>query len=168
MKNSINDRKKKWVKMLSSFYTWNIPPLWWSGVGSCSLPGLWIIAEPRYLYSGNRKITLNGAPIAPGDMMWISLELCNHSVLYSLRMETGLAGRSHFPGVYWISLNRLPWFSPERLGCCTWGDSTHSNKNCQPPSQGQVMLFPTGMVIWPLVLVLHWPEGHYATTEHPY
>lgn len=41
----------------------------------------------------------------------------------------------------------------------------HSNKNCQPPSQGQVMLFPTGMVIWPLVLVLHWPEGHYTTTD---
>ena len=28
-----------------------------------------------------------------------------------------------------------------------------------------MMLFPTGMVIWPLVLVLHWPRGHYTTID---
>ena len=98
-------------------------------------------------------------------MMWISLELCNHSVILKDGDWFG-TDWSHFPGVYWISLNRLPWLSPGRLGCCTLGESTHSNKNCQSPSQGQVMmLFPTGMVIWPLVLVLHWPGGHYTTID---
>lgn len=97
-------------------------------------------------------------------MMWISLELCNHSVLLK---DGGWFGTdwSHFAGVYWLSLNRLPWLSPGRLGCCTLGESTHGNKNRQPPSQGQVMMLPTCMVIWPLVLVLHWPGGHYTTTD---
>ena len=99
-------------------------------------------------------------------MMRISLELCNHSVILK---DGGWFGTdwSHFADVYWLSLNRLPWLSPGRLGCCTLGASTHGNGNeiRQPPSQGQVMMLPTGMAIWPLVLVLHWPAGHYTTTD---